>query len=547
MNRIAKGTLHYRPRPMSTSSRRLGKYQILSRLSVGGMAEIFLAAFVDSEGATRLVTLKRILPDLRERDEFVNMFVNEARITASLQHPNIAQVHELGQERDDLFIAMEFIAGQSLASILRRCHRMNRPVPMGFTAMVGRDLCKALDAAHNHQLLTGERAPIIHRDVSPGNVMVTYDGVVKVIDFGVAKAANTLSRTMTGNIKGSHGYMSPEQARGAPLDARSDLFSAAAVLHELMTGRPLFLRDSELVTFRGILRDEIPTPISMNPGVPKALSDAVMTALQRNPDARYPSAIKMARSLQGAIPSLIFTQEEASALMGELFGDARALTKSLFQLAETKAPAAKLEAAAIKLQEPVPATPNEPLRAIGEVHHTGTDAFGRLPTGVMQLKDVPRDESPFDLAANEPSVEGAVVLSVDDSEISRDFIEAHLETHGFPVLHCGSAEEALALCQQRLPDLILLDVVMPGMNGFQLCRKLRERSTHRPFLPILFLTSATTFEERLAGLEAGGDDFIRKPFQPEELVALVRAHLKRAQFLELQHTKARSARKLPAR
>lgn len=532
---------------MSTSSRRLGKYQILSRLSVGGMAEIFLAAFVDSEGATRLVTLKRILPDLRERDEFVNMFVNEARITASLQHPNIAQVHELGQERDDLFIAMEFIAGQSLASISRRCHRMNRPVPMGFTAMVGRDLCKALDAAHNHQLLTGERAPIIHRDVSPGNVMVTYDGVVKVIDFGVAKAANTLSRTMTGNIKGSHGYMSPEQARGAPLDARSDLFSAAAVLHELMTGRPLFLRDSELATFRGILRDEIPTPISMNPGVPKALSDAVMTALQRNPDARYPSAIKMARSLQGAIPSLIFTQEEASALMGELFADARALTKSLFQLAEAKAPAAKLEAAAIKLQEPVPATPNEPLRAIGEVHHTGTDAFGRLPTGVMQLKDVPRDDSPFDLAANEPTVEGAVVLSVDDSEISRDFIEAHLETHGFPVLHCGSAEEALALCQQRLPDLILLDVVMPGMNGFQLCRKLRERSTHRPFLPILFLTSATSFEERLAGLEAGGDDFIRKPFQPEELVALVRAHLKRAQFLELQHTKARSARKLPAR
>src|SRR5205814_2317094 len=129
----------------------------------------------------------------------------------------------------------------------------------------------------------------------------------------------------------------------------------------------------------------------------------------------------------------------------------------------------------------------------------------------------------------------------DDSEISRDFIEAHLETHGFPVLHCGTAEEALTLCHQRLPDLILLDVVMPGMNGFQLCRKLRERSTQRPFLPILFLTASTSFEERLEGLTAGGDDFIRKPFHPEELVALVRAHLKRAQFLELQHLKARNA------
>ena len=528
---------------MSSSSRRLGKYQILSRLSVGGMAEIFLAAYVDSEGATKLVTLKRILPELRERDEFVHMFVNEARITASLQHPNIAQVHELGQERDELFIAMEFIAGQSLAAITRRCHRMNRPVPMGFTAMIGRDLCKALDAAHNHQQLTGERAPIIHRDVSPGNVMVTYDGLVKVIDFGVAKATNTLSRTMTGNIKGSHGYMSPEQARGAPLDARSDLFSAGAVLHELMTGRPLFLRDSELATFRGILRDEIPTPMALNPGVPKALSEAVMIALGRNPEARYPSAIKMARALQGAIPSLIFTEEEAGALMGELFNDARSLTRALFQLADDKAPAAKLEAAAIKLQEPVPAAPNEAARPLGGAHHSGTDVFGRLPTGVMQLPDLPEEASPFDVVATEPSVEGAVVLSVDDSEISRDFIEAHLETHGFPVLHCGTAEEALALCAQRLPDLILLDVVMPGMNGFQLCRKLRERSTHRPFLPILFLTSATSFEERLTGLEAGGDDFIRKPFVPEELVALVRAHLKRAQFLELQHAKARNARK----
>lgn len=532
---------------MSTSSRRLGKYQILSRLSVGGMAEIFLATYVDQDGLTRLVTLKRILPDLREREEFVSMFVNEARITAALQHPNIAQVYELGQERDDLFIAMEFIAGQSLSALLRRCHKLNRPVPMGFAAMIGRDLCKALDAAHSHQLLTGERAPIIHRDVSPGNVMVTYDGTVKVIDFGVAKATSTLSRTMTGNIKGSHGYMSPEQARGAPLDARSDLFSAAAVLHELMTGRPLFLRDSELATFRGILRDEIPTPISLNPGVPKALSDAVMTALARNAEARYPSAMKMARALQGAIPSLISTQDEAAMLMGELFGDAMAQTRALFELADDKASPEKLEAAAIKLQEPVGVVPSDkPRQPLGELHGSHTDTFGRLPTGVMRLRDVGGHQaSPFDVAANEPSVEGAVVLSVDDSEISRDFIEAHLETHGFPVTHCGTAEEALALCQQRLPDLILLDVVMPGMNGFELCRKLRERSVSRPFLPILFLTAATSFEERLEGLEAGGDDFIRKPFNPEELVALVRAHLKRAQFLELQHLKARSATKKP--
>ncbi len=527
---------------MSSSSRRLGKYQILTRLSVGGMAEIFLASTENAGGEVRLVTLKRILPDLREREEFVHMFVNEARITASLDHPNIARVYELGQDGDELFIAMEFIAGQSLASILRRCHRMNRPVPMGFTAMVGRDLCKALDFAHNFTLLTGERSPIVHRDVSPGNVMVTYDGLVKVIDFGVAKAANNLSRTMTGSIKGSHGYMSPEQARGAPLDARSDLFSAGAVLHELTTGRPLFLRDSELATFRGILRDDIPPPMTMNPGVPRALSDVVMTALSRNPEGRFPSALKMAKALQAAIPSMIYTQEETQKLMAELFGETASLTRALSGLAERRAEPAKLEAAAAKLQEQQqPARGVDSKAPIAHVPTPGTDAFGRLPTGVMHLTDLRDELSPFDVAAAEPVVEGASVLSVDDSEISRDFIEAHLETHGFPVLHCGGAAQALELIAQRLPDLILLDVVMPDIDGITLCRMIRERSTQRPFLPIVFLSASSAFEERLDGLAAGGDDFIRKPFQPEELIAIVRAHLKRAAFLELTHAKARAA------
>jgi CheY-like chemotaxis protein len=523
---------------MTSSSRRLGKYQILTRLSVGGMAEIFLAATENAGGEVRLVTLKRILPDLREREEFLSMFVNEARITASLDHPNIARVYELGQERDELFIAMEFIAGQSLASIMRRCHRLNRPVPMGFTAMVGRDLCKALDFAHNFQLLTGERAPIIHRDVSPGNVMVTYEGTVKVIDFGVAKAANSLSRTMTGSIKGSHGYMSPEQARGAPLDARSDLFSAGAVMHEMMTGRPLFLRDSELATFRGILRDDIPAPIAMNPGVPRPLSDAVMTALARSPDGRYPGALKMSKAFGQAIPSMIYSDTDAKALMTELFAEQAAQTRALFGLADHQADVVKLEAAAAKLQEPAPTKRDE--RPIAQLHSPGTDAFGRLPTGVMRLEDVRDQMSPFDVAAAEPVVEGAVVLSVDDSEISSDFIEAHLETHGFPVLRCETGVKALAQFAQRLPDLVLLDVVMPEMNGIQLCRMLRERSTQRPFLPILFLTASSSDEERLEGIAAGGDDFIRKPFQPEELIALVRAHLRRAAFLELTHAKARA-------
>lgn len=500
----------------------LGRFKILSRLSVGGMAEIFLAAGPDPLGERRLVIVKRILPDLREREEFIHMFLDEARISASLAHPNIAQVYELGREGDELFIAMEFVAGQSLSSIVRRCKRLKRPLPLGFVALVGRHLCQALDSAHNFVQGDGERSPIIHRDVSPTNVMVTYDGQVKVIDFGVAKATGSLSRTATGNIKGSRGYMSPEQARGAPLDARSDIFSAGIVLHELLTGKLLFLKDSELLTFRGILRDEIPSPLSGNPGVPRALSDAVMTALQRNVDLRFKSAADMARAISVAVPALMYTREQAGALMKELFADEQRETDRLIGM----------HAGDPEAQDRV-----SKLLELGVARGSSTAVYGAVPTGVLKLEDVSSDVSDGSLGIREaveaePPVEGATVLSVDDSEISRDFIEAHLEGAGFPVLAVGTAQEALAMLVERTPDLVLLDVVMPGLNGFDLCRLLRQRTTRRPFLPILFLSSSDTFEQRLEATAAGADGFITKPYEPQALVAIVRAHLKRAAFLE---------------
>lgn len=500
----------------------LGQYQILTRLSVGGMAEIFLAVAPGPTGVDRLVTVKRILPELRERDEFVHMFLDEARISASLAHVNIAQVYELGHKNDELFIAMEFIAGQSLASVLRRCKRLKRPVPVGFTAMVGRDMCRALDCAHNFVQRTGEKAPIIHRDVSPTNVMVTYEGQVKVIDFGVAKAAGSLARTATGNIKGSRGYMSPEQARGGPLDPRTDIFSAGIVLHELLTGRPLFLRDSELLTFRGVLRDDIPTAISLNPGVPRPLSDVVATALSRSVTARYPTAMEMSRAIATSIPALISTQDEVATLMKQLFAEELLQTQQLLS------------------SQGNPQALRDSTRDLGVPRHGNTNVYGPLPTGVIRLEEEEARLAPGPPAVDpEPAVEGATVLSVDDSEISRDFIEAHLESSGFPVLHCASAKEALGLIEERLPDLILLDVVMPEINGFELCKLLRARCTaRRPFLPILFLTSINSFEQRLEGLAAGGDDFIIKPYQPPDLIALIRAHLRRAAFLETQRTHA---------
>jgi serine/threonine-protein kinase len=509
---------------MFETGTRLGRYQILTRLSVGGMAEIFLALASGAGGARQLVTLKRILPDLRELDEFVRMFVDEARISSALSHPNIAKVFELGQDEGELFIAMEFIAGQSLSSILQACRRAKRPVPMGFAGRVGVELCQALHYAHHFTWPNGDEAPVIHRDVSPNNVMVTYLGQLKVIDFGVAKAKGSLSRTGTGNVKGSHGYMSPEQARGSPLDLRSDIFSAGVVLHELLTGRPLFRRDSELLTFRGILRDEIPTPISQNPGVPRALSDAVMKALERSPPARYQTAEEFARAIEAAIPRLLFRPGQVSEVMGELFAEKVIQTSDLLDLTRPQADPSSLAAAAEVLREPA----KSPSGSSGS-RTVVTDAFGPLSTGVMRLSDLPATQEAA--PADDAVVEGAIVLTVDDSEISRQFIEAHLEGSGFPVLQCASAMQALELLEKMLPDLILLDVVMPEVDGYELCRRIRALAVRRPFLPILFLSSAGTGDERLHALAAGGDDFISKPYQPEQLVHLVRAHLQRAAFL----------------
>jgi serine/threonine protein kinase, bacterial len=224
--------------------RRIGRYSIVQRLSVGGMAEIFLALATGPGEFRKFVTLKRILPNLREDEGFVQMFLEEARISASLSHANIAQVFDLRSEDDELYLAMEYIAGEDVAQILRMTARRQAFVPVGLTAMIVRQACSALHYAHNFVDPLGERMPVIHRDMAPKNVMVTYSGAVKVVDFGIAKMMRARHVTAVTGVKGSTGYMSPEQIAGRPLDARSDIFSVGVLLHELLVGRRLFLPDA---------------------------------------------------------------------------------------------------------------------------------------------------------------------------------------------------------------------------------------------------------------------------------------------------------------
>ncbi|MBI3182882.1 MAG: serine/threonine protein kinase [Myxococcales bacterium] len=323
---LAGGELH--------RGEKIGKYEVLTQLGLGGMAELFLCFTAGPGGFRKYVVVKRILPDARANEHFVKMFLDEARITAAFNHPNIAQVFDLGEEEDGLYLAMEFIAGQNVNQITRVCANQKTVLPIGFSAAVVREICNALHYAHTFTDAVGRPSPIIHRDVAQKNVMVTYEGAVKLLDFGIAKAKRSLNRTHVGTVKGTTGYMSPEQVRGQELDGRSDVFCAGVMLHELVTGRRLFAGETELEEMKLVVEASIPRPEEVEPIVPHELSEVVMRALARERADRYQSAREFARALERAAGGLLFEQEQRAAFLRELFEKKMDATRALLESAE---------------------------------------------------------------------------------------------------------------------------------------------------------------------------------------------------------------------
>ncbi|ADO67878.1 Serine/threonine kinase family protein [Stigmatella aurantiaca DW4/3-1] len=312
----------------------IGKYEVITQLSVGGMAELFLGFTSGPGGFRKYVAIKRILPDVRSNEQFERMFLDEARITAAFNHPNIAQVYELGQEDDGLFLAMEFIAGQNLDQLTDACRRRRQPLPLGMSLAVGRDVCLALHYAHTFAGPSGRPSPVIHRDVAQKNIMVTYDGVVKLLDFGIAKARGSLERTHVGTVKGTAGYMSPEQVRGDKIDGRSDLFSLGVVLWELVTGQRLFEGKTERDEMVNILEAPIPSPRHRAGQVSEDVSAVILKALERNAGDRWQNGREMARALEDAAGRMMFDADRRAALMRSLFQSKMASTRALLDSAD---------------------------------------------------------------------------------------------------------------------------------------------------------------------------------------------------------------------
>jgi serine/threonine-protein kinase len=282
---------------------RFGKYTLLRKLATGGMAELFLAIQRSVAGFEKLIVIKRILPQMTQDRAFIEMLLHEARVAATLSHPNIVQIFDVGEVDGTYYIAMEHVHGEDLRQIVRQMKRravLDFPIEHALAITLG--VCAGLAYAHEKTELDGTPLNIVHRDISPQNVVVTFSGDVKIVDFGIAKSDTKEGEgTKSGKLKGKVPYMSPEQARALPIDHRSDIFATGVMLFELTTGKRLFKGASEYDTLKLICEKEYPLPSQVRPGYPPDLEQIVLTALAKDPAQRYQSARHMQADLESFV------------------------------------------------------------------------------------------------------------------------------------------------------------------------------------------------------------------------------------------------------
>jgi serine/threonine protein kinase/Flp pilus assembly protein TadD len=279
---------------------KFGKYQLLQKIAVGGMAELYRSKVTRAHGFEKLVAIKKILPHLTDQGNLVKAFIDEAKLAALLQHENIVQIYDFGSIDDEYFIAMEYLFGKDLRKLTHKARKTAAPLDLENTLYIVSRICAGLDYSHNLKDLQGKPLNIIHRDINPQNIFLTYEGQVKIIDFGIAKAASHNSTTHEGLIKGKLAYMSPEQATGKTIDHRSDIFSTGIILYELLAGRRMF--EGETMEVYSLVREARYEPLDkLMPDLPAQLHEIVERALAKEPDQRYQTCGEMLADLEECI------------------------------------------------------------------------------------------------------------------------------------------------------------------------------------------------------------------------------------------------------
>jgi serine/threonine protein kinase/CheY-like chemotaxis protein len=501
---------------------RLGDYTLGERIAVGGMAEVFLAT---RAGDAAPVVIKRILPQLMRSPDAVAMFLDEGRLGGMLEHESIVRVLEVGEAPSgESFIALEFVDGPDLAQLLRDSKETDSPLPRPLVVWIAREAARALHAAHQaRHAETGDKLRLVHRDVSPHNVLVSRDGKVKLTDFGVAKSEAQLNRTATGVLKGKVAYMSPEQVRGEAVDARTDVFALGVTLYEALVGRRPFGGKSEVEIIQAILQGTFTSPGEADRSIDLILEDIVTRMLAPKVEDRVPSADHVQRALDGWLATRGGDVGER-ALAGWMRGRVR------------RAPAADGFGWSIGARVPVASTPKD-------------DPFAQDPPATRALRPLQRRRrrpstasSPAPLSL--PARRRDVVLYVEDDP--RNFEVARLRlSRSYELLHAASDVSACDLIRTRGDQLaaVLMDVELRGsaLDGVALVRLLRGRepagdeglpayARDLPSLevPIFYVTAhgPTYGDERL--LASGADRVVGKPVDFAELtLALTNVHLRR--------------------
>lgn len=308
---------------VETLPERFGRYQLLERIALGGMAEILLANSASLGGVERTCVIKRILPQFSRNPTFVSMFIDEARITIGLDHKNIVRLYDFGQHEQRYYMAIEYVDGTDLSQVMRAHLEKGRGVPPATAVFLARELLQGLHHAHSMRDPGGKPLGIVHRDVSPQNVLLSARGAVKLADFGIAAARHKMTLTSPGTVLGKAAYMSPEQATGKQVDFSADVWSVGVILHEMLAGERLFAAETPLATLQRVVYSTIDSPSTLRAGVPTALDRIVLKALERNPRGRYSSALAMASELDAwlrehAVRNEAFTEESLARVLSEL-------------------------------------------------------------------------------------------------------------------------------------------------------------------------------------------------------------------------------------
>ena len=313
------------PDPSSGAPKRVGRYEVISHLATGGMAQIYLARQSGLGAFERHVVLKTILRERASDERFVTMFLDEAKLAATLNHQNVAQVYEVDQADGAYFMAMEYVHGENARAILETTIRRGWTVPLELALMIVSGAAAGLHHAHERRGKQGQPLNIVHRDISPANIMVGFDGSVKVLDFGIAKAEERATKTVGGMIKGKYGYMSPEQCKGKPIDRRSDIFALGICLYELTTLRRAFKGNDDFETMKRIVSGEVIMPSVAVAGYPRELEAIILTALAGDPNARFQTAQEMIEAIDAFAVRAKLTGSNTTLgrFMTQLFGSKR--------------------------------------------------------------------------------------------------------------------------------------------------------------------------------------------------------------------------------